>query len=468
MIVCPYCATENDEHNATCKTCGANLTGAKFPTALPVGTLLQSGKYKIEKILGQGGFGITYKAFNTALGIPVVVKECHPMGASRTGTTLRPPGTMQRAEFLETRARFADEAKLVAQLTLNKPNANIVRVYDVFTENETEYYTMEFLEGKPLSKIIEERGTLPESEVIEIARQVIMALDDVHKAGLLHRDIKPDNIMMVARGAVLIDFGSARAFAAPGKQSIIVTPGYAPLEQYASEAKRGPFTDIYALAGTLYTALTGLEPVPATDRVSGTKQPSAKESNPKVSKGMSDVLMRAMAMKIDERPQTADQFLAELEKAVGGKGNTPSFQKTQQVSNNRTQTMPQNQGQGSNWLPNNAAPPVNNPNTPVFQGTPPANYNPKPPVQTKPTTSSVWEWAWIPYAILGAVFIASYLRWLGPFSQYGILVGLYGTVLLTAYIFLQWLLYTTPGRIVLLLIVGFVIAYSLGYIPKFF
>ena len=467
MIVCPYCATENDEHNATCKTCGANLTGAKFPTALPVGTLLQSGKYKIEKILGQGGFGITYKAFNTALGIPVVVKECHPMGASRTGTTLRPPGTMQRAEFLETRARFADEAKVVAQLTLNKPNDNIVRVYDVFTENETEYYTMEFLEGKPLSKIVEERGTLPESEVIEIARQVIMALDDVHKAGLLHRDIKPDNIMMVARGAVLIDFGSARSFAATGKQSIIVTPGYAPLEQYASEAKRGPFTDIYALAGTLYTALTGLEPVPATDRVSGTKQPSAKESNPKVSKGMSDVLMRALAMKIDERPQTADQFLSELEKAVGGKGNAPSFQKTQQVSNNRTQTMPQNQG--STWLPNNAAPPVNNPNTPVFQGTPPANYTPNlPAVQAKPNTSSVWEWAWIPYAILGAVFIASYLRWLGSFSQYGILIGLYGTVLLTAYVFLQWLLYTTPGRVVLLLIVGFVIAYSLGYIPKFF
>jgi serine/threonine protein kinase len=464
MIVCPYCATENDESAANCKTCGASLSNAKFPTALPVGTLLQGGKYKIEKILGQGGFGITYKAFNTALGIPVVVKECHPMGASRTGTTLRPPGTMQRAEFLETRARFADEAKLVAQLTLSKPNPNIVRVYDVFTENETEYYTMEFLEGKSLAKIVEERGTLPESEVIEIARQVTVALDDVHKAGLLHRDIKPDNIMMVARGAVLIDFGSARAFAATGKQSIIVTPGYAPLEQYASEAKRGPFTDIYALAGTLYTALTGLEPVPATDRVSGTKQPSAKESNPKVSKGFADVLSRAMAMKIDERPQSADQFLSELEKAVGGKsGNAPSFQKTQQVTNNRTKTIPPN-NQGSTWLPNNAAPPVNTPNTPVFQGTPPANYNPNTPIQTATSTSSVWDWAWIPYATLGALFIAGYFRILGAFSQYAILGGLYGTVLLTAYIFLQWLIGTWIGRIVLLIAAGLAFAYFNGYI----
>ncbi len=463
MIVCPYCATENDESSANCKTCGASLSNAKYPTALPVGTLLQGGKYKIEKILGQGGFGITYKAFNTALGIPVVVKECHPMGASRTGTTMRPPGTMQRAEFLETRARFADEAKLVAQLTLSKPNPNIVRVYDVFTENETEYYTMEFLEGKSLAKIVEERGTLPESEVIEIARQVTVALDDVHKAGLLHRDIKPDNIMMVARGAVLIDFGSARAFAATGKQSIIVTPGYAPLEQYASEAKRGPFTDIYALAGTLYTALTGLEPVPATDRVSGTKQPSAKESNPKVSKGMADVLARALAMKIDERPQSADQFLSELEKAVGGKsGNAPSFQKTQQVTNNRTKTIPPN-NQGSTWLPNNAAPAVNTPNTPVFQGTPPANYNPNTPVQTA-STSSVWDWAWIPYAILGALFIAGYFRILGTFSQYAILAGLYGTVLLTAYIFLQWLIGTWIGRIVLLIAAGLAFAYFNGYI----
>jgi serine/threonine protein kinase len=461
MIVCPYCATENDDNVAICKTCGASLSTAKFPTALPVGTLLQGGKYKIEKILGQGGFGITYKAFNTALGIPVVVKECHPMGATRTGTTLRPPGTMQRAEFLETRAKFADEAKLVAQLTLSKPNPNIVRVYDVFTENETEYYTMEFLEGKSLAKIVEERGTLPESEVIEIARQVIVALDDVHKAGLLHRDIKPDNIMMVTRGAVLIDFGSARAFAATGKQSIIVTPGYAPLEQYASEAKRGPFTDIYALAGTLYTALTGLEPIPATDRVSGTKQPSARESNPKVSKGFSDVLMRAMAMKIDERPQTADQFLSELEKAVGGKGNAPSFQKTQQVGTNKTQPMPQNQG--SNWLPKNAAPPVNNPNTPVFPGTPPANYQPNNPAQITTSPSSVWDWAWIPYAILGALFIAGYFRVAGTFSQYAILVGLYGTVLLTAYIFLQWLIGTWIGRIVLLLSVGAAVAYYLGY-----
>ncbi len=461
MIVCPYCATQNDDNATTCKTCGANLSGAKFPSALPAGTMLQNGKYKLEKALGQGGFGITYKAFSVALGIPLVVKEYFPQGASRSGTSLKAPPTMQLQEFSDTRASFADEARLVAQLTVTNPNPNIVRVYDVFAENETSYYAMEFLEGKVLSKVVEDRGTLPESEVIEIARQVITALDDVHKAGLLHRDIKPDNIMMVARGAVLIDFGSARSMKTPGKQDVLVTPGYAPLEQYASEAKRGPYTDIYALAGTLYNALTGQVPVAATDRAAGTKQPSAREANPKVSKGMSDVLARAMAMKIDERPQSADQFLSELEKAVGGKaGNAPSYQKTQQISNNRTQTMPQTPP--NTWLPNNAAPPVNNPNTPVFQGNPPANYKPV-PVQSA-STSSVWDWAWIPYAILGALFIAGYFRVLGGFSQYAILAGLYGTVLLTAYIFLQWLIGTWIGRIVLLIAAGLAFAYFNGYI----
>ncbi|NJK44214.1 MAG: protein kinase [Pleurocapsa sp. SU_196_0] len=281
MIVCPYCATINDDKATACKTCGASLDGAQYPTALRAGTLLQGGKYRLEKVLGQGGFGITYKAQNISLGIPVVVKEYHPSGSSRVGTSVRPPGTLSQQEFQESRSRFADEARVVAQLTLVNPNPHIVRVYDVFTENDSEYYAMEFLEGKSLQSLVEKGGPLSENQVLEIARQVTSALGLVHGAGLLHRDIKPDNIMMVARGAVLIDFGSARSMStgAGAKQSIIVTPGYAPLEQYASNARRGPFTDIYALAGALMFALTGKEPVPATDRASGANQPTTRDQN---------------------------------------------------------------------------------------------------------------------------------------------------------------------------------------------
>ncbi|HWG84592.1 MAG TPA: protein kinase, partial [Deinococcales bacterium] len=252
MINCPYCGSSNDSSASACRVCGASLAGARFPTALPAGTTLQGGKYRIDGVLGQGGFGITYRAFSTALGIPVAVKEFHPQGASRAGTSLRAPGTLSAQEFAESRRRFADEARVVARLTYAKPNPYIVRVYDVFTENDTEYYAMEFLEGKPLSGVVEKQGPFPEADAVTIGRQVVSALEDVHGAGMLHRDVKPDNVMLTARGAVLIDFGSARAIAAAGRQSIVITPGYAPLEQYASEAKRGPYTDVYALAATLH------------------------------------------------------------------------------------------------------------------------------------------------------------------------------------------------------------------------
>ena len=269
---------------------------------------------------------------NASMGIPVVVKEFQPSGSVRVGMSVRPPATYGAKEFAEARSRFADEARVVARLTLNAPSAHIVRVYDVFTENDTEYYTMEFLEGKPLQSLVEKGGVLSEAQVLQIAREVVEALTLVHSSNLLHRDIKPDNIMMVQRGAVLIDFGSAREIAGGARVSIIITPGYAPLEQYASEARRGPFTDVYALAGTLQFALTGKEPVAATDRASGVKQPTARELNPKVSKAFSDVLEKAMKMKVDERPQTAQAFLALLEQTQGKKSQA------QRVSGRRKRT----------------------------------------------------------------------------------------------------------------------------------
>jgi predicted Ser/Thr protein kinase len=449
MISCPYCANTNDDNASACRVCGASLSGAKYPTALATGTKLQGGKYVIEKALGQGGFGITYKANNASLGIPVVVKEFHPQGASRAGTSMRPPGTLSQQEFSQARASFADEAKVVAQLTLNNPNPFIVRVYDVFTENDTEYYTMEFLDGKPLQSLVEKNGPLSEAQVLEVARQLGGALQEVHQAGLLHRDVKPDNVMMVARGAVLIDFGSARAIAAGGRQSIIVTPGYAPLEQYASEAKRGPFTDVYAMAGTLFFALTGQPPIPATDRVNGTKQPTAREANPSISKATSDLLERAMRMKIDERPQSAAEFLAELERAVSGvKGakvgkavNAP----TQQVA------------------------PAAQAKTPGAPAAQPGLTNPpaQVPASSQPASTD---------ALLGNVQIALFIVFgaMILLGQFGVVdpqvatIGFYLVALLSLYIFIQWLLFTRSGRGLLLVAVGAIILAYYAYTKGFF
>jgi serine/threonine protein kinase len=450
MIVCPYCATVNDDNATVCKTCGASLEGAQFPTALRPGTTLQGGKYKLEKVLGQGGFGITYKAQNIALGIPVVVKEYHPSGSSRVGTSVRPPGTLTRQEFEDSRARYADEARVVAQLTLTNPNPHIVRVYDVFTENDSEYYAMEFLEGKSLQSLVEKGGPLSEAQVLEIARQLTSALDLVHGAGLLHRDIKPDNIMMVARGAVLIDFGSARSMANTGaKQSIIVTPGYAPLEQYASAARRGPFTDIYALAGTLMFALTGKEPVPATDRASGAIQPSARDLNKNVSKAFSDVLERAMRMRVDERPQSVEDFTKLLESATKGAKPAPKPNPSRPVPPPTYQSPPPakpNQNLPRPVPGGQIFQPVT-PGNPAAANAPvPANSN-VPVVTSKPTKPQGGDSLWLLYLLCGGLIIA---------GQFGIaprvtaVIGFYGAVLLTAYIGLQWLIGTWIGRIVLL------------------
>ncbi len=469
MIVCPYCATSNDNGATTCKTCGASLDGAQYPTALRPGTLLQNGKYRLEKVLGQGGFGITYKAQNIALGIPVVVKEYHPSGSSRVGTSVRPPGTLSQVEFQDARERFADEARVVAKLTLTNPNPHIVRVYDVFTENDSEYYTMEFLEGKSLQSLVEKGGPLGEPAVLEIAQQITSALEIVHDAGLLHRDIKPDNIMMVQRGAVLIDFGSARLIAntTGAKMSIIITPGYAPLEQYASNARRGPFTDIYAFAGTLVFALTGKEPIPATDRATGASQPSARDLNPKVSKAFSDVLERAMRMRVDERPQSVAELSQLLEAATkGGKPAKPA--KTQPVSRPTPPPTyvspppmtppPPPQAKSAQNLPRTAPggqifqPVVPTGNVPV----PASNVNPVgQPAPAKPASAPGGDWLWVLYLVCGGLIVAGQF---GIAPRVASVIGFYGAVLLTAYLALQWLIGTWFGRIVLLAALGLAFA----------
>jgi serine/threonine protein kinase len=458
MIVCPYCGTSNDDNATTCRTCGASLTGAKYPTALPIGTKLQSGKYLIESVLGQGGFGITYKAKSTALGIPVVVKEFHPQGATRAGSSLRPPGTLTQKDFVDARDKFADEARVVAQLTYATPNPNIVRVYDVFTENETEYYAMEFLDGKPLSKLVEKQGPYPEADVLTIASQLVSALTEVHAAGLLHRDIKPDNIMMVARGAVLIDFGSARAIAAGGRQSIIVTPGYAPLEQYASEAKRGPFTDVYALGGTLFFALTAQEPVPATDRASGVKQPTAREVNSRISKGMSDSIDRAMRMKIDERPQTAAAFLADLQKSVGKLPASTIGQPKNVPASSPVAPTPTPKANAPVVNPATNQPDPNRGNFPYRPAPMPGIPNPVPPLQGSspaPTparaSSATSNLVLGLFVIFGAMIL---LGELGYLPNQVAVAGFYLVVLLAAYLVIQWLVFTRTGRIILFVLVA--------------
>jgi len=313
-MTCPFCGAEVG--NATiCPQCGASLAVPSVSLSLPLGTKLLGGKYSVGKVLGQGGFGITYMGADTILSRPVAIKELFPEGCQRNGTTVQPT-RITPSDFSYMKQRFLDEARLLA--SLNHPS--IVRVYDFFEENNTAYMVMEFLRGKSLAKLVEERGgALGEQEAVGYILKVCEALDVVHKAGYLHRDIKPDNIIVCEDGrVVLIDFGAARAHMAgkTGRMTVILTPGYAPLEQYAEQAKWGAYTDIYALGATLYFLLTGEVPVSAPDRAIGVELKSVRELNGSVSERVDEAVMKAMAMRVDERPQSVEEFVRLLTSPV--------------------------------------------------------------------------------------------------------------------------------------------------------
>jgi len=254
---------------------------------------------------------VTYQARDQRLGHRVAIKELFVDGSTRRGATVFAPTSLGTKEFGETKSRFLDEAKALAHFR----NPGIVRVLNFFEDNNTAYLVMEFLEGRTVGAQIEEQGTLGAGAVERIAVATAQTLVAVHKAGLLHRDIKPDNIFLEkSNRVVLIDFGSVRSFA-PGKtmsHTRLVTPGYAPLEQYGTAAKFGPYTDIYALGATLYHALTGKMPPPATDLMLGTPLPPLPRGTPAP---LRRAVEQAMAVKVADRPQSADAFLELLKPA---------------------------------------------------------------------------------------------------------------------------------------------------------
>jgi WD40 repeat protein len=307
MDKCPFCGSSIPPGSSFCPTCGSPLSGL----ALPVGTKLK-GRYSVGKVLGQGGFGITYMGGDITLARPVAIKELFPEGCIRNQTTVQPTHPDVQREFAHIKQRFIEEARLLARL--NHPG--IVKVYDFFEENNTAYMIMELLKGKSLRQLIEEKGKIEEVEAVDYIKWVCEALYIVHKNGYLHRDIKPDNIFITEDGrVVLIDFGSAREFIAGRTKThtVILTPGYAPLEQYSLVAERGPYTDIYALSATLYHMLTGEVPLDAPARQAGIKLRSPREVNPKISQTVSDAVMVGMEMDYKKRPQSVEDFLSLLE-----------------------------------------------------------------------------------------------------------------------------------------------------------
>lgn len=298
--------------NCTCPNCGfVEGTPPKEIYHLYPGMRLRD-RYTIGTVLGFGGFGITYKAWDENLNTVVAIKEYYP-----TGLVQRIPGEkvvilyggQRRKEYFSGLSRFLDEARNMAKF---QDNPNIVYVLDFFEENNTAYMIMEFLDGISLKDFLKQEGGKIDYEMaVEVTMPIIDALRQIHREGIIHRDISPDNIFLCQGGKIkLIDFGAAR-FSDEEKEitrSIILKPGFAPTEQYQSKSKQGPWTDIYALSATLYKCITGVVPDESVNREVEDTLAAPIELNPAIPEYISVSIMKGMALNSELRFRNVDEF----------------------------------------------------------------------------------------------------------------------------------------------------------------
>ncbi len=286
------------------------MTDEKYPLALPQGSVL-AGQYMIERVLGQGGFGITYVAKDHKTGEIVAIKEYFPdtVAVRGNGHTVSPYSREKEENFLYGRMRFLDEAQTLAEF-IGTPN--IVHVYSYFEEKNTAYFVMELLDGISLQQYIDRRaGSVGWEEAFCILSPILDALDAVHSKGIIHRDIKPENIMITPEGtAKLLDFGSARYSLGEKSQSldVVLTYGFSPWEQYSRHGKQGPYTDVYALAATFYYVLTGQVPPDSIDRAEQDTWIPPRRFNPSIPVKVEAALQKALAIQPGDRFQDVSAF----------------------------------------------------------------------------------------------------------------------------------------------------------------
>ncbi len=272
--------------------------------ALPVGTVI--GRYRITGILGQGSFGITYRAHDDQLGRDVAIKEYLPttFAIRHGGLSVVPNSTGAAEDFAWGRQRFVEEGRTLAGF---QRAPGIVRVHDFLEANGTAYIVMELVQGETLGARLQRQGRLAVPEVERILRALLAGLEKVHAASFIHRDIKPDNILLDDEGQpTLIDFGAARAAVAGRTSALtgIFTPGYAAVEQF-TDGRQGPFTDIYGLSAVLFQAITGEKPPSAIDRVlDDTFVPLAKRRPAGFAPALLVGIDRGMEIRPEARPQS--------------------------------------------------------------------------------------------------------------------------------------------------------------------
>lgn len=296
-----------------CKKCGfSEESYIPDNMVLPCGSILM-GNFIIGKALGKGGFGITYLAYDVKYDKTIAVKEYFPIELAvrdpiSSKLTVRDKKSAEL--FKQGVKKFYGEASFIAEFS---GDPNIVRVYQFFYENNTAYFTMEYLTGMTLKEYVERCGTITAAQAAYIADKVSYALYDIHKKNVLHRDVSPDNIMLCTDGSVkLLDFGAARQVFPEGSLllSVILKPGFAPIEQYSRKGKQGEWTDIYSLAASIYYGLTRQIPEDPQNRLEDDSDMESNKYN--IQPDLWAVLYRSMMLRYTDRYPTTLELINAL------------------------------------------------------------------------------------------------------------------------------------------------------------
>lgn len=321
-MICNNC--KRDKGDVTiCPYCHVGNVKPFQPHHLPPGTVI-GGRYVLKSILGEGGFGITYLANDSKLDKTVAVKEYFPHGLSYRNTTAENSGevivTNHNDIFEHGKERFLSEAKTLAKFS---GEAGIVNVTDYLEENHTAYLVMEYLDGDTLRDYLKSRDTMTAENAFAKLMPVINVLERIHKSGVIHRDISPDNIMIVRNGDVkLMDFGSAKEYIDNERSmSVLLKAGYAPEEQYRKHSDQGPWTDVYALCATVYRCVTGKVPVDALNRLVNDTLQRPSQMGIAISPALENVLMYGLAVRKQDRCQSMTELkrlIAEAARPLSG------------------------------------------------------------------------------------------------------------------------------------------------------
>lgn len=322
--ICPNCFYENVV-NGVCNHCGYDQTrAAKFEGVLNPMEIVGDGRYLVGRVLGKGGFGVTYLANDLSRAeingkpMTVALKECMPEHyayRAENGSIINNEG--KEAEFSQCKDNFREE---IGALTTLLDNPFVVDVYESFTDrrNNNEYFVMEYIDGVTVKKItVSNEGMISVKSAAQIIFTIGSALMDVHKKNIIHRDISPENIMFGVDGRIiLIDFGAARDFTnnlESQNGSIFLKPGFAPPEQYKSDGNQGPWTDVYALAATFYTIVSGQPLIDSESRLQNDTMKPLAQLGVNIPRSVSDAVQKALAPEVADRYPNVTAFLGDME-----------------------------------------------------------------------------------------------------------------------------------------------------------